>query len=199
MEVLFVAAKREMLDAFLRAAEVARLRVQDVEVLPLILERTLRRWTGEAVAAINIGNGLCQILISTAGTPRLARIFPRGVYDALRAVAANPDLPAGEPGEPDFTLSQVDLLAWSGRLAGEIRSSLNYYQSQTGARPVEAVRLSGRGAALSGLPEALAQQLDLPVTVLEPLTDTQVIRDGAGLPLTPDYTLSLCLALQREK
>jgi type IV pilus assembly protein PilM len=55
-----------------------------------------------------------------------------------------------------------------GRLADELRISLDYYGTQEGATPVQEVVLTGWGSAIPGIGEALGAQLAREVTVRRP-------------------------------
>ena len=65
--------------------------------------------------------------------------------------------------------SRDKIAGWSNHLAGEIRSSITYYQDQAGYSQVEGVLLSGRGALIQGLAEHLESYLNLPVRNFNPL------------------------------
>lgn len=154
LEVLLVAARRDMLDAFLETLEAARLKPRDIDVVSLALLRLLPSGgEKEAVAVVNVAHGLSSILVAAGGIPRLARLIPLGLKDAAEAPGSLPE----PPGEPP--------LSWRESLAGEIRSSISYYQGQAGAAPVGSVILSGRGARAEGLAAWLQSSLGLPVTV----------------------------------
>lgn len=55
----------------------------------------------------------------------------------------------------------------------EIRSSLDYYQAQTGASRLSGLVLSGGGALLTGLADRLAEVVRLPVEVGNPFARLQ--------------------------
>ncbi len=56
-----------------------------------------------------------------------------------------------------------------GELAGEVRRTLEYYQAQNRSVNISRIIITGGGAKLAMLPEKLAQILDLPVTMHDPL------------------------------
>jgi type IV pilus assembly protein PilM len=94
-------------------------------------------------------------------------------------------------GDPDAAAAaRAALDANLGRLADEIRLSLDYYGAQEGAVPIGGVVLTGWGSAIPGLPERLAVALGREVSVRRPpllsgLTDAEAAR------LTLPYGLSL--------
>jgi type IV pilus assembly protein PilM len=54
-------------------------------------------------------------------------------------------------------------------LLAEIRSSINYFASAQDGAALEQVSLTGGGAALPGLAELLADQIGVPVRVVDPM------------------------------
>jgi type IV pilus assembly protein PilM len=86
------------------------------------------------------------------------------------------------------------LLSGVGRLADELRLSLDFYGGQEGASPVGDVLLCGWGSAIPGLPEALGEELGRRVTAAVPAA-------LAGSDLGPvdaaRLTLSYGLALEQ--
>jgi type IV pilus assembly protein PilM len=64
--------------------------------------------------------------------------------------------------------ARVALESNLGRLADELRLSLDYYGTQEGATPVDEIVLTGWGSAIPGIGEALGAQLAREVTVRRP-------------------------------
>lgn len=195
LEVLLVAARREMLDGFLAALDEARLKPGDVDVTSLALLRLLPgKERAGTVALVNVANGLSNILVAAGGVPRLARLMPVSLREAagtlgttLRAVV--PSEAAGQERPPE------GLRPWCDGLAGEIRSSVGYYETQRGAA-VELVLLSGRGARVAGLPAHLQESLGIPVRAVQPLDGVKVTAAAdAGIRREAlDYAVSIGLA-----
>jgi type IV pilus assembly protein PilM len=77
-----------------------------------------------------------------------------------------------------------------GRLADELRLSLDYYGAQEGVPPVEDVALCGWGSAIPGLAAALGASLGREVSVRRPLALAGVA-DGEAARLTLPYGLAL--------
>jgi type IV pilus assembly protein PilM len=77
-----------------------------------------------------------------------------------------------------------------GRLADELRLSLDYYAAQEGAAPVESVSLCGWGAAIPGLADRLGAALARPVTSAPPAALSAMPADQAAR-LTLPYGLAL--------
>lgn len=77
-----------------------------------------------------------------------------------------------------------------GRLADELRLSLDYYGAQEGATPVGDVVICGWGSAIPGLAEALSAQLARSVTIGRPAA-LNFMADDAAARMTLSYGLAL--------
>ncbi|HIE12582.1 MAG TPA: type IV pilus assembly protein PilM [Desulfotomaculum sp.] len=194
LEVLLVAARREMLAAFLSALETAKLRPHDIDVSVLALLQVLpEEDRGRRVTLVDVGSGLSKLLIVAGGVPRLARLIPVGVKEAAGLLGCQlTDLMAdGQTPWP-----QDALLTWSETLAGEIRSSLEYYRETEGDN-IEKVVLSGRGSRVEGLTSALAESLEIPVVVIEPLSRLAVsgrVRKNDFFRVAAEFAVVIALA-----
>lgn len=195
LEILLVAARRQMVDDFLAALTAARLSPRDIDVGALALLRLLPpAAAGDgATVLVHAGNGLSTILIVAGGAPRLVRFIPVSVGEVARKLgyAVAEVAAALEGAEPPEVLA-----GWGTRLEAEIRSSAGYYQGQPGAEPVEAVVLSGPGARLPGLADRLRENLGVPVSVLNPLEKVNVPEKFRPqlVPTAPDFGVSIGLA-----
>ncbi|MFZ5644796.1 MAG: type IV pilus assembly protein PilM [Bacillota bacterium] len=221
LEVLLVAARRDMLQSFLSTLEAARMKALDIDVSPLALIRNLPPQAARGtVAVLDIALGLSNFLIVSRNAPRLVRLLPTGVQkaaeqlgctaDDLIPAAGNgnlppfPDLideaaatlteeiPAGE----DHSQGWLDgaLAAWAGSLEGEVRSSIGYYLGQPGASPVDGLLLSGRGARLEGLSHYLQRRLKIPVDIMKPMWEINHREDPTRFPSEQDFSVSVGLS-----
>ena len=99
MEVLLVAAQKDLVNNTIAAIEGAGLRPQVVDLSAFAIVRSLlddqdsffsaesERAPGEATALINIGSGLTNIVVVEQGMPRFARVTPMAGDDLTRAIA----------------------------------------------------------------------------------------------------------------
>ncbi|MDI6709560.1 MAG: type IV pilus assembly protein PilM [Bacillota bacterium] len=205
LDILMVAARRDMLNGFLDVLAAAGLRARIIDASPLALARIRRDEDNEggAIARVDIGNGLSYIVLTVKGTPRFARLMPVSLRDAARVCGCSPAdiVPKVEEKMPtgDGDRHSNPLRAWCESLAGEIRSSIGYYVAQPGALNIERVLLSGRGARLVGLPGRLEESLGLSVDILRPL-EGMAVQNGTGGPdityEAPDFAVCLGLALR---
>lgn len=198
LEVLLVAARRDMLDKFIEALNIAKLEPVDIDVSSMAMIRLLPPKALEmTIALVNVANGLNSILVAAKGKPRLARLGLVKIVDLAESLGV------GLESIFDATVLRRDgsvavLNNWINSLAVEIRSSLTYYQDLPGSTKVEGVLLSGRGAQFTGIAELLDQYLELPVRVFNPLNayssvDRKLAKTNAD---ATDYAVSAGLALR---
>ena len=104
-----------------------------------------------------------------------------GLLAPLEQIEGDPALAAAARGALEASL---------GRLADELRLSLDYYGSQEGAAPVGDVVLCGWGSAIPGLAEALGVQLGREVSIRRPGA-LSWLNDDEAARLTLPYGLAL--------
>ncbi|MEW5922000.1 MAG: pilus assembly protein PilM [Bacillota bacterium] len=197
IEILLVAAQREMIKKFLTSLEPAKLKPRDINVSSLTLLQIIPPHPREgAVAVLDLANGSSMLLLATAGIPRLARRLSSSLQDAALRLACTLDevvVRAGAaPGEP-FPDAFID---WGETLVGEVRSSINYYQAQPGAAAVQEIILSGRGARIMGLADQLQEIFEIPISIADPLQFVRSVKyDLAGFKAAAaDFAVSFALA-----
>lgn len=196
MEVLLVAARRDMLKSFLEALELAKLEAIDIDVSTLSLIRILPKAALErTVAVVNVANGLSNILVSDRGRPRLARLVSVNLKDlADKTGYSLEDVLHNINGSQDnIKKAYTD---WTSSLISETRSSLNYYQNYENASPLEAIILNGRGGRIKGVDRQLEEALGLPVRLTNPFAEfnnAERIIQKAGIQAV-EYAISAGLA-----
>ncbi|MCL6638672.1 MAG: type IV pilus assembly protein PilM [Firmicutes bacterium] len=178
MEVLLVAARRDMLDRYLDVLSLASLRPLVVDASSLALLRVMpEEHQAKTAAVLDISSGWsCSLLIAEKGVPRLARDISQSLSPfretgrspgpdedvrGLAAAALDGDLPPAAAHGGDE--------GWLTALVNEVRSTIGYYHAQRSAEPVGLLFLSGAGARRANLPAVLEEELDLPVEVARPL------------------------------
>lgn len=205
LEVLLVAARRDMLDKSLKALAGAGLQPDVVDTSPLALMRTVpkEKFTTTVLLA-DISNGLSTLVLVDGGVPRFARVIPH----SLSTYAKELDQPLAEilggarqaaaasegRQDPAETLEE-----WGRVLANEIRSSVGYYLSQKSEGSVDLIMLSGRGARIPGLAVILRDELSVPVEVVKPTAGITGSSQISGVDLQregPEFAVSIGLALR---
>lgn len=197
LEVLLVAARREMVNGFLAALSAARLTARDIDVASLALLRLLpqRAEQSGAVVLMDVANCLSTVLIVAGGVPRLARFVSVSLDKACGLLGCSPaEVVASPDSERPVVWPPEVLQSWGGSLETEIRSSVGYYQAQPGAEAVETVILSGRGARVPGLRRMLEESLGVGVTILDPLKGLKLRGPGSEIKPAADFAVSIGLA-----
>ncbi|MFY9272432.1 MAG: type IV pilus assembly protein PilM [Thermacetogeniaceae bacterium] len=198
LEVLLVAGKRDIIDSFLEVVTAADLKVKDIDISSLALQRFISSADSkETAAVVNIGDELSSILVVDKDNPRFARTIPTGLKAAEGVF--NCSISEIVPAEPErkSVWAEDAVSAWSLTLAGEINTSLSYYQNQQNVAAINRVFLSGRGARINGLAGKLQDSLELPVLVIQPFEGISVpVKHEKIKSTAQDFAVSAALALR---
>jgi type IV pilus assembly protein PilM len=190
MRVLLAAAQGATISRLVAAVEAGGLGVDAVDLVPLALIRALGRTTrvaptgengevvGGAEGVVSFGGGVTAIVVHEAGVPRFVRVLGTGGRELTDAISAEVELPheQAESLKRQLASSDNNLVARArhaldrpvGVLVEDVRSSLDYYATQTGAVPLTRVLVTGGGAQLPGLVERLAQAVGVTVEPARP-------------------------------
>lgn len=177
LRTLLVAAHRDMVAAHVDVAEQAGLRPLGVDLTPFAVLRavgTTSDLDDQLEAVVDVGAGVTSIVVHHAGTPAFVRILVTGGDVITKALAETGEMSVDDaemtkrqltarPGSEHGSGLQRTLADRTQALVDEIRTSLDFHQTQTGAGRVGSVVLTGGGSLLAGLPERLADELHLPV------------------------------------
>ena len=177
--LLLVAGHRDMVTAHVEVVTEAGLKPIGVDLNPFAVLRAMGNTStidqGNEVL-IDIGAGVTNIIVHEAGVPTFVRILVMGGDDITEALVAGLSTSHEEAeaikrdavvgGEGDVAARIITEQA--DQFVDEIRSSLDYYQAQTGSSRLAGVVLTGGGGTLRGLPDRLATALRLPVEVGNP-------------------------------
>lgn len=205
---LLVAAVAETVEDLVKTVGRAKVTVDVVDLAPFALARAVSRIAapGESVAALHLGDHTSYVVVVHDGVPRFVRIIPVDIAtEAVRAREALTQTDAAEapvleeafetvpPGEPmmrrsraaarmqarptSMTSAAIDDLVW------RLGSTLRFYADRSGDHPVTRVLVSGAGAAVDGIPDALAASLPMPV---ETLGISRVLQTKAALASADD-------------
>jgi type IV pilus assembly protein PilM len=187
MDVLMVAAPREIVESRVQACEAAGLQVESVDVEAFAIFRSLieadelHDWSEKTLAIVNIGSSMTNMSVVTGGVFAMTRSIPNGGHtltDALKSYfkLSYEDAESGKgqldlrdlldeakPKEnPPLRVLQQHL----DDLVREVRRSLNYYQSQQtegsqNKQQVDLVMLTGGGAKMLGMAEYIIHKLSI--------------------------------------
>jgi type IV pilus assembly protein PilM len=219
VDVVVVAARREMIASFLDASRSAGLEPVGIDLSAFAMIRALadlgvsaeqvdpgERPT-EAVLYCNVGD-VTNLAVARgrsclftrvshvgfeATSARLAvarGLTPEHAFQWLTYVGLEQPLEAVE-GDPE-TVAEARRALEEGlaSLLDEMRLSLDYYGAQEGALPVRQIVLSGAGSAVPGLAPQMEERLEMPIRVARPAALTG-FDDAAAARLTLSYGLAL--------
>jgi len=195
LRVLLVAAARDMVGSAVDAVTKAGLEPAMVDLNSFAVLRSLISDSGlgsvEAEALVDLGASVTNIVVHQGGVPRFVRILLMGGSDITDAVAERLGVPvdqaeslkqstglAAVPGAGDNHPASRAIEQTGSALVEEIRGSLDYYLSQSGAARVGRVVLSGGGSRLTGLAQRLSAATRLPVEVARPMGTLRLGKTG---------------------
>lgn len=186
MNVLLVAATKDMVNVFVEAVTRAGLDPEAVDLIAFALVRSLGapggafEASGAGEAIVDIGAGVTNIVVHERGTARFVRTLLVGGSSLTDAIAAglgvsfedaeNIKRRMGLAETPGQATAGVGMEAApriledrAAAFIDEVRGSINYYLAQAEATRINRVVLSGGGSKLAGLAGRLANALHLPV------------------------------------
>jgi len=212
VDVLFVAARRELVDGFTSALQEAGVTPEVLEVTSFALMRLFQEEAKEgAVVLADLGADSSEILVVHKGRLRLARTIPVAGNSLTRAVAGllglEPSAAQAAKEEKGVAVSNPASLhdPTSARIADaivpvlgdiltEVRRSVDYFYSRWAGEPVRKVILTGGTARLQNIAALFADELNVPAEVGD--TFRVVSADGLDSSLAPVLATATGLALR---
>lgn len=219
VDVLVVAARRDMISSFLRPIRQAGLHPVGVDLSAFGMIRALSAEVAmgeagdvgerpaEAVLYCNLGDAMnlavargasCLFTrVSHVGLESIAGEFgarmgliPEHAMQWLVHVGLQRPLPEIE-GDPEIAAAARQALeAGVTGLIDELRLSLDYYGAQEAALPVVKIVLCGAGSAVAGLPEQMGERLGMAIEARRPAALSSIDAISAAR-LTLPYGLAL--------
>ncbi|WP_172956013.1 type IV pilus assembly protein PilM [Rhodoluna limnophila] len=177
---LAVAAERASVDSLVDCLMAARLRPIAVDFVPFALLRVhkIPKDKNQLQALIDIGAGATNVVITKGGIPLFVRVIPVGGLDVDHALMIDLKLSEAEAHSLKTKVKfdsknkdEVEALTSIERVIGDfvagIKNTLDYFEQShdESGRKVGQLILSGGGAKLTGLADALAKVVDLPVII----------------------------------
>lgn len=190
LKLLLVAGRKNMLYDFITALEAARLNITDITVSMLAMVRLVpMELRDEPLLCINLSNDYGNIVILNRNEPGMARTFsyPAGLQPSLLKLT-------GSDRYDGYAAREEALDKVSNYLAGEIRSSVQYYRNQDPDLVFRRVYVTGNYAKAEGLLSGIQQLLQTDITLLD-LDRTQKAK-LADEQASSDYTVCYSLALR---
>ncbi|MDD2716442.1 MAG: pilus assembly protein PilM, partial [Candidatus Wallbacteria bacterium] len=199
----FVAAyKKEELQKYYQLFERLGLKLSSIVVTPPISENLIKMQGGkisdEIIAHIDIGYQTTSVNILNCGGLDFSRVIPMGSFQIDELIAENL---AGNPLQVEGNLEKASRLKIENGLTGSdekvvewvrdginnllqrVRLSIGYYKTQTGAKKIDRVLLTGGLAGLKGIAPYLKDNLEANVELLrlEPNPELSISPEFSGL------------------
>lgn len=208
---LLIAALKEAVNANVEAVRLAGLVPVEVDLIPFALTRLFASGRSEALVLVDIGGTTTNFVVAVGGVPEFVRIIPTGGDEVTNGIASRLglELPAaenlkrtsrvgraGQAVHPD-ELKAVEVVTESSfDLLASLRNTVEYYvNARPDHRPTRIV-LSGGGAQLTGLPEALSDLTRIPTVIGNPYEHVTPLKSLAKANVTPlGASVALGLAL----
>lgn len=215
MDVLLVAARKELVSEYTSVVMEAGLRPVVIDVAAFALENayTLNYdHPEELLALVNVGASVVNINVLRRGVSAFTRDIGMGgrIYteeiqralnisyeeaEAFKIGGNDKDKAAVVPEEVERVLSTV-----SDNIASEVHRSLDFYLSTAGGLQLDKVVLSGGAAATPGLRTSLERLCGCPVDVADPFKkvaiDERAFKPGFLQDSAPQLGIAVGLALR---
>ncbi|HLU26238.1 MAG TPA: type IV pilus assembly protein PilM [Longimicrobiales bacterium] len=212
MSVLLVAAKRELIDNRLGLLADAGLNatIIDVEAFALhnAFERSYPNGTDGLVALVNIGHEVTNLNLIMDGVPVLVRDIPFGSRRLREALQRERGLTAEQAEDViQARTNAADLRGFVADRAEELAVAIERATAtiiaQSGDRRIGRVFLSGGGARVPGMADAVGHRLGVRTEVANPLEHVAVrpeVTESVALEeVAPMLMLSVGLALRQSR
>ncbi|MFF1634501.1 type IV pilus assembly protein PilM [Leifsonia sp. NPDC058248] len=188
---LLVAAVKDAVLGNVKATQLAGLTTVDVDLIPFALTRVLvgrANATGN-VALIEIGANTTSVVIAAGGVPQFVRIIPTGGADLTQALQSELEIEFGEAERLKAAVGlakQVSTIEEhraveiiyrvTSDLLTSLRNTVSYFVNTHPAMPVGELVVTGGGAHLPGLIDALGEMTRLPVALGDPFRTVSLSR-----------------------
>jgi type IV pilus assembly protein PilM len=217
MEVLAVAARRDMISALLEALRKAGLQPVGIDLSAFGMIRALdsrpavpvEEQEGQVQTTTlfcNLGD-ITNLAVARGGKCLFTRVAPFGMENIAQRIAEREsvaledardsllDVGLEEPidafdGDESAIATREALEEGASKLVDELRLSLDFYSAQDGASAIEHVVLCGPGSSVPGLPERIQVGLGLGIEIMTPAA-LQGLDDEDAARLTVSYGLAI--------
>jgi type IV pilus assembly protein PilM len=217
MEVLAVAARRDMVVSLLEALRKAGLKPVGIDLSAFGMIRAL---DSEPALPVEVEEGQVQsttlfcnlgditnLAVARGRECLFTRVAPFGMESIAQRVAEREGVTMDDAreamldvgleesiddfeGDEDAGSTREALEEGAAKLVDELRLSLDFYSAQEGAAAIEHVVLCGPGSSVPGLPERIQVGLGLGIEVMTPAA-LQSLDDEDAARLTVSYGLAI--------
>lgn len=190
---LLVAAIKDPVLANVRAVQLAGLTPVGVDLIPFALTRLTSpaRMMGN-VAHIDIGARTTNVIVTIAGVPHFVRILANGGQDLTSALADRLGISDTEAENlkrsvglgginvaPEHAPAVAIIREVTGTLLTSLRNTLSYFANTRQNEPYSGIVLTGGGAQLYGLADALSEMTRIPVVIGDTFGSIDVAKDAS--------------------
>lgn len=191
MDILLVAAKKDLIMNYLETVESAGISCSILDVSTFALANCYMRnhpeQTGETVAIFDIGSGITNFVVVENGEAVFARDIPMGGFNYTsdiqkgmgvsveEAEGLKLDISLGRPAPEELkTIVQSS----HENFCDELNRSLDFFTSTSNQGKIQRIYLTGGGSLMIGLKESLANLSQLPVEMFNPFHTIQVDKNA---------------------
>ena len=178
MDVIIVAAKKDIVNSYLDALLGAGLNVMIMDVdsfaLETMYEANYEYADNEIVVIVNIGASITNINVIKVGMSIFTRDFTLGGNSITEALQGkyNITFEEAEKKKLECLSDNVELrdsiLDFAEPICSEIERSIDYFRSTFGGEYIKHVLLSGGSARISGLATTFSQRLNIETEIINP-------------------------------
>jgi len=215
MEVLLVAAKKEIIEGYTEVIEMAGLIpvIMDVDsfALETMYEENYDYDENDVDILINIGASITNLNAVKGGVSIFTRDFTLGVNSVTEAIAESLGIPVDQAekakvegfgsDEQARSAFREGMIAHADPICSEIERSVDYFRSTFGAETIKHVLLSGGGAMIPGIAADLAQRLGIETEIINPFKkialDKRILNRETPEQIGPIAAVSVGLALRK--
>jgi type IV pilus assembly protein PilM len=215
MDVLIVAAKKEIVEAYTDAIAAAGLTpvIMDVDsfALETMYEENYDIDENDLTVLVNIGANITNLNVVKGGMSIFTRDFTLGGNSITESVAASLGVSFDDAekaklegiGEDQQSrdVFRAGLIAYAGTICSEIERSVEYFLSTFGQENISRILLSGGGALTPGIAGELERRLGTGVELINPFKKIQLgkkaLEAGPAERIGPLAVVSIGLALRK--
>ena len=215
MEVLIVAAKKEIIEGYTEAIQAAGLIpvIMDVDsfALETMYEENYEFEENDVVVLINIGASITNLNAVKGGVSIFTRDFTLGGNSVTEALAANLGVPFEEAEKVKIKGTGDDeqarkafregLITYADPICSEIERSVDYFRSTFGAETISKILVSGGGGMIPDLVADLGRRLGIETEIINPFKkiqlDKMVLAPESAGSIGPIAAVGVGLALRK--
>lgn len=216
MEVLIVAARKEIIEGYTDAIEAAGLipEIMDVDsyALETMYEENYDFDENEAILLINIGAAITNLNVIKDGVSIFTRNFALAGNSVTEAIADNLGVSFQEAEKAKIEGIGNDEKARAAFLEGlvapfadpicsEIERSVDYFRSTFGAETIRKIFVSGGGSLLHGLVADLSHRMGIETEIVHPFKkikfDHKIMDQETAEQIGPIAAIAVGLALRK--